>query len=129
MHVDFDPLQIKDANYVESVKCLIVEAIESFNMIMEVYESEHAEKVQAVYPSAEEELLDFLNRCKLKGPKVYDKKIIEGLEKTKPQPSKVGKCPSRGQMIFNKRSVPYRIKNVVTGYKLFFQQNVSPIVK
>lgn len=129
MHVDFDPLQIKDANYVESVKCLMVEAIESFHMIMEVYESEHAEKVQVIYPSVEEELLDFLNRCKLKGSKVYDKKIIEGLEKTKPQPSKGENGPSRGQISFNKRGIPYRIKNVATGYKLFFQQNVSPIVK
>lgn len=47
--MDFGPLQIKDTNYVESLECLMVEAIEIHDMPMEVSKSEYAKKVKAVY--------------------------------------------------------------------------------
>lgn len=67
MQVDFDPMQIKDVNYVEPLECLMVVATESPDVEMEVSESNYAEKVKVVFPTAEEELVDFLNKCKLKG--------------------------------------------------------------
>lgn len=126
MHMDFDSLQIKYENYVEPLECLIIEATESTDVAMEVSESEYAEKVKEVYPTTEEEHVDFLNRCKLKRSEVmlclrcsfgFDRKAIEGLEKTKPQPFKEGKWPqSRPNYAFNKRGVPYRTQDVATGY-------------
>lgn len=62
MQVDSDPLYIKEENYVEPLKCLMVETTKIPNIIMEVFVSEYAEKVKEVYPRAEEELIDFLNR-------------------------------------------------------------------
>lgn len=57
MQMDSDPLQIKYENYVEPLKCLMAEATESPGVEMEVSESEYVEKVNAVYPIAEEELM------------------------------------------------------------------------
>lgn len=57
---------MKDTNYVELVECLEIEAIEGSDGIIQVSESDHVEKVKAVYPRAEKELMDFLNRCKEK---------------------------------------------------------------
>lgn len=60
---------------------------------MEVSKSNYVEKVKTAYPTTNEELVDFLNRCKLKGSEVmlcprcntvFDRKASEGLEKTKP---------------------------------------------
>lgn len=61
MQVDSDPLHIKCTNYVEPLKCLVVEAIERPSITMEVSESEYDEKFKEVYPRAEEELIYFLN--------------------------------------------------------------------
>lgn len=52
MQVDSDPLQINDANYTRPVKCLMVEATESPDVEMEVFESSYVEKVKASYPTA-----------------------------------------------------------------------------
>lgn len=70
MQVDFDPWQIKKGNYVDPLECLMVEAIEILGIEMEVSYSKYTEKVKEVYPTTEEELIDFLNRCKLKGSEV-----------------------------------------------------------
>lgn len=64
--MDSNPLQIKDTNYAEQLECLMVEATEIPDMEMKVSESHYVEKVMAIYPTAEEELVDSLNRCKLK---------------------------------------------------------------
>lgn len=110
MQVDFDPLQIKDVNYVKPLERLMVEANESPNVVMEVVESKYVEKVKATYPDVEEKLIDFLNRCKWKGSEVmicarcgdmFDRKAIKGLKKTMPKPSKGGNGPNRGQIIFS----------------------------
>lgn len=67
VQVDSYPLQIKDVNYIEPLECLMVESTEIPDVAMEVSESEYVEKVKKVYHTTEEELVDFPNRCKLKG--------------------------------------------------------------
>lgn len=66
VQVGFDPLQINDAIYAESLECLMVEATESPDVEMEVSESNYVKKVKAVYPTTKEEHADLLNRVKLK---------------------------------------------------------------
>lgn len=63
---DYDP-RVEDVLFVELVEILIVGVIEALNTkIDEVNMLNYKEKVKMVYPKAEEELIDFLNRCKLK---------------------------------------------------------------
>lgn len=112
MQVDFNPIQIKYINYVKPLECIMVEATKSPDMATKVSELEYVEKVRVVYPTVEEELVDFLNRCKLKGSEVmlcprckvvFDRKATKGNEKTMPQPSMGGKWPqSRPIYSFNK---------------------------
>lgn len=87
-------------------------------MEMGIYEANYNDKVNEVYPSVGEELVDVLNKCKLKGsevmmcPKcsiVFDEKATEGFERNNPQISRGDKWPqSRPNYAFNKRDVPYR---------------------
>jgi hypothetical protein len=45
---------------------MMVEAMEVTDVqIQEIHEEEYTEKIKVVYPHAEEDLIDFLNRCKL----------------------------------------------------------------
>lgn len=70
---------------------------------------DYIEKMKVVYPKDEEELIDFLNRCNIKGYKVmicprcsvvFDEEAIKDLEKIKPQqPRKVGRDDSRNHFI------------------------------
>jgi len=64
-------------------------------------EPQFDEKLKIAYPTAEEELIDFLNRCKLKNSEVmlclrcsvvFDKETTKGLKGTIPKPKKMGKC-------------------------------------
>jgi uncharacterized protein with PIN domain len=61
--------------------------------IVTVPEEEYAEKIKVVYPQAEEELIDFLQRCKLNKTEVmlcplcsaeFEKKATYGLKKCVP---------------------------------------------
>lgn len=67
MQVDYDPLQIKDASYTNTLECLMVKTTKSPNIEMEVSESIYPKNVKAACPTAEEELVDFLICCKPKG--------------------------------------------------------------
>ncbi|MCH81893.1 hypothetical protein A2U01_0002687, partial [Trifolium medium] len=69
MKVDSDPLQVAEASYVEPFECLVMEAME-VTQILAVPEEEYTEKIKVLYPQAEEELVDFLNRCKLNNKEV-----------------------------------------------------------
>ncbi|XP_045795174.1 uncharacterized protein LOC123889733 [Trifolium pratense] len=70
MKVDSDPLPPADATYVEVYDCNMVEVIDAAAPIKAVPEEEYEKRVREVYPNAEEELVDFLNRCKLKNAEV-----------------------------------------------------------
>ncbi|CAJ2668523.1 unnamed protein product [Trifolium pratense] len=67
MKIDEDPLQISDASYVEPVECLMIDAMDLSGgaQLVSIPENEYYEKMKVVYPGAKEELIDFLQRCKL----------------------------------------------------------------
>ncbi|WJX18504.1 hypothetical protein P8452_08296 [Trifolium repens] len=69
MKVDTDPLPKADATYVEIYDCNMVDVVDPAP-IKAVPEEEYEKKIQEVYPNAEEELVDFLNRCKLNNSEV-----------------------------------------------------------
>jgi hypothetical protein len=92
MKVDAEPLQVAETSYVEPFKCLMVDAMEA-SPVRAMTEREYEEKVKSVYPQAEEELIDFLNRCKLSNTKVMlcprcsavcDKEATAGLRNVTP---------------------------------------------
>ncbi|CAJ2657404.1 unnamed protein product [Trifolium pratense] len=89
MKVDSDPLLPADATYVEVYDCNMVEVIDAAAPVKAVPEEEYEKRVREVYPNAEEELVDFLNRCKLKNAEVMlcprcsavcDKEATAGLQ-------------------------------------------------
>lgn len=98
MKINSDPLQIKDANFVEPVEVLMVEIyedhipkIEDMNML------DYPKKVKVVYPNAEEELINLLIQCKierfevmlcLKCSTVFEKEATKDLEGIRNRPSK-----------------------------------------
>ena len=125
MHVDVDPLKDVDAMYAEVASCNVVEAIadvveklhvESKDNVVEcqmvevsgspkdadkiVSELQCDEKAKTAYPMGEEELIDFLNHCRLKNSEVmlcprcssvFDKKATKSLENVIPESKKRGK--------------------------------------
>ena len=84
-----------------------------------VTEDQLAEKMTAAYPKAEEDLIDFLNRCKISSTSVmlcprcstvFDKEAAKSVEGFHPKPKrKGGWADNRRKFGFNKRGVPYRI--------------------
>lgn len=86
---------------------------------MEVYKSEYAKKVKAIYLNDEEELINFLNICKLKGSKVmlcprcsdmFYTRLLKAMRKLSTNLIWWENGPqSRRNYAFNKRGAPYRI--------------------
>src|SRR3954470_21864602 len=78
---------------------------------------DYNKQVKVIYPKAEEELRDFLNRCKLKYYRVmlyprcssvFDKQTSKEVENSKPrQPRKSDKLDKQGRFIFEKRGFPH----------------------
>jgi hypothetical protein len=109
MQVDEDPPQISDASYVEPVDCMMVDAMDISGgaQIIAIPETEYAEKIKVVYPQAKEELIDFLQRCKLnkievmlcpRCSAVFDKKATDGLNKYVPFAKNKGNWPNKWLM-------------------------------
>lgn len=79
---------------------------------------DYSEKVKVVYHNAEEELINFLNHCKLKGYEVmlwprcsvvFDKEATEDEKGIGPHPSKKNFKGQRSpQFSFDKRRVSYQ---------------------
>lgn len=68
VQVKSDPVLAKDENLVEPVEILTFEATDDLNNeVKEVSVQAYAEKMKVVYPKDDVELIDFLNRCKIKG--------------------------------------------------------------
>jgi hypothetical protein len=79
MQVDSDPLKNVDTLYAEPHEIPMVEAMEvTDKQVQEVPEEEYTEKMKVVYPHAEEDLIDFLNRCKLDKKKGY---VVSSLQR------------------------------------------------
>jgi hypothetical protein len=119
MQIDVDPLNVSNAMYAEHVDCIMVDVVIDVvkDLIVEantnvvdcqvvkatkcpkiatevISKSQFSEKMKVAYPMAEEELIDFLHRCKLNNSKVtmcrrcssvFEKKSTKGLENYKPQ--------------------------------------------
>jgi hypothetical protein len=147
MQVDSDPMKdasmiytdIADCNMVEAImdavenlsievgvetetkvaECQIVDITKDAEYIKEtVLEPQLDENLNTTYPTAEEELIDFLNRCKLKNfeemlcPRcsaVFDKEATKGLEGSIPKPKKMGKwfANHRPKFSFTNSYIPY----------------------
>jgi len=85
------------------------------------------EKAKAAYPTAEEELIDFLNRCILKNSKVmlcprcnsiFNKEAMKILESVVPESKKRGKwfADHRPKFSFTKSYIPFINNSSTTNY-------------
>jgi len=84
-----------------------------------VTEDQMAERMTEAYPKAKEDLIDFLNRCKISNTNVmlcprciaiFDKEAARYVEGFQPRPKrKGGWTDNRRKFGFNKRGVPYRM--------------------
>ncbi|GAU44958.1 hypothetical protein TSUD_28930 [Trifolium subterraneum] len=131
MKVDTDPLQIADTSFAEPFEFMMVEAME-VTTLESIPEEEYIEKIKVVYPKVEEDLLDFLMRCKAKNHQIMlcprcsavcDKEATAGLENYLPyvKPKFNGpnrrlnfnsgpnQYPNKGKAIMPKPSIHERI--------------------
>ncbi|WJX34091.1 hypothetical protein P8452_22239 [Trifolium repens] len=100
---DPESSQNADTLYAEPQAIMMVEAMEVSEVQVEkIPEEEYFEKMKVVYPRAEEDLIDFLNRCKLKNKGVMlcarcsavcDKEATAGLMKFQPVANRQGANP------------------------------------
>ena len=156
MQVNSDPLKDTSMMYADIAGCNMVEAIidvvENLPVEAEVgaeadvaecqmvditKDAEHVkefaphtqfdEKLKTTYPTTEEELIDFLNRCRLKNfevmlcPKcsvVFDKEATKGLEGSIPKPKKRGKWSGdhKPKFSFTKSYIPFINNSSTTNY-------------
>jgi len=149
MQVDADPLKTVDSMYAEVVGINMVgiygelmaietpahggdlpadveKVAEDHHLDAEmVTKDQFAEKMKAAYPEAEEDLIDFLNRCKISNTHamlcpgcsaVFDKETAKFVEGFRPQPNRKDRwVDNRPKYGFNKRGVPYKMKSVEKG--------------
>lgn len=120
--VDSDT-QEEEAPYVEYVEILMVDVTKGLDTKTdEVNMIDCNEQVKLVFPRAEEELIDFLNKCKLKDFEVvlfpcykivFDKEVAKEVEKIIPrshQPHIFGKQGTLWKFVFDKRGIPHKVK-------------------
>lgn len=93
---EVDP-NVEEALLIEPVDVLMVDITDDINT--EEVEASYEDHVKVIFPKVEEELIDFLNRCKLKDSKVtlcqrcnyvFDKETIKKLENINPYQSRKG---------------------------------------
>ena len=85
-----------------------------------VTEDQFVEKMEVAYPKAEEDLIDFLNRCKISNTNVmlcprcsavFDKEAAKSVKGFLPYTKREGGwAENRPKFGFNKRGVPYKMK-------------------
>jgi len=147
MQVDADPLKKADSMYLDVADINMVEISEEngvgnsvettlpkeklqidAEMVTEDHNSDDAmitkdqfaEKMKVAYLKAEEDLIDFLKRCKIANTKtmlcprcsvVFDKKAVKSVEGFRPQEKRKAKwTDNRPKFGFNKRGIPYKMK-------------------
>jgi len=147
MQVDADPLKKADSMYAEVIGINMVDIAEEFDselpikeqaldenpqaddeMVIEDHQSANAlvtedqliEKMEVAYPKAEEDLIDFLNRCKISNTNamlcprcsaLFDKEAVKFVEGFLPHTKNEGGwVENRPKYSFNKRGVPYKMK-------------------
>jgi len=146
MQVDTDPLKNVDSMYTEVVSINMVDVFEGLMAIEESMQAENllavdgkvtedhsfddmldttdqfAEKIEVAYPKAEEDLIDFLNKCKISNTNamlcprysaMFDKEVAKSVEGFRPQPKTKGRwADGRLKFGFNKRGIPYKMRHV-----------------
>ena len=147
MQVDDDPLKKADSMYAEIIGINMVDISKAADtgvpieasmpeekmlvdaeMVTEdhqfdnavVTEDQFAEKMTVAYPRAKEDLIDFLNRCKICNTivmlcpwcsAVFDKEATKFVEGFRPQSKRErGWADNHQRFGFNKRGVPYKLK-------------------
>jgi len=172
MKVDVDPRKAADAMYTEVANCNVVRAIidvvemlfvEAKVDVVEckmvevsggpksvdevISKSQFDEKAKVAYPMAEEELIDFLNRCKLKNfevmlcprcSSVFNKEATKSIEGFIPKSKKIGKwyVDHRPKFSFTKSYIPFINNSSTTNYvnkngqgKTFVPHAKAPVQK
>ena len=112
-----------------------------------ISESQFAEKMKVAYPMAQEDLIDFLSRCRLKNSKVmicpicsyvFDKEATKGLESFIPKSKKRGKWSADHRLKFSFTSsyIPFMSNSSTTNYvnkngqdKTFVHHAKAPVQK
>jgi len=92
-----------------------------------IIQDQYEEKIQAVFPKADEDLIDFLNRCKISGslvmlcPRcstVFDKKAAKNIEGFQPQSKRKEKWADKRPMFsFEKANIPFKDTSPTTNQK------------
>ena len=156
MQVDTDPLKKADSMYQEIAGMNMVEISEidpivatdgpkvDVEMVTEghkcvdivITEDQYEEKIQVVYPKAEEDLIDFLNRCKISGfpvmmcPRcraVFDKKAEKNVEGFRPKTKQKGKwIDKRPKFSFDKANIPFKDTSPTANQKKGLVKTFSP---
>ena len=83
-----------------------------------ITEDQYEEKIQVVFPKAEEDLIDFLKRCEISGSPVmlcprcsaiFDKKAAKNVEGFRPKTKRKGKWANkRPKFSFDKANIPFK---------------------
>lgn len=123
MKIDFDPLDVEDASYVEPVANNMVKITEDFDMA-EFEESEN--QIEVVFPKDGEGLVEFLYRCKFEDSEVmpcprcsvvFDKKAVRKVESAQIAKEKEIWRRNKSQSHFDKRVVPQRKEQALAQQK------------
>ncbi|KAK2409728.1 hypothetical protein QL285_045140 [Trifolium repens] len=123
MKVDAEPLQNAETLYAEPQEIMMVEAMKVTEVQAEkIPEEEYFEKMKVVYPRAEDDLVDFPNRCKLENKGVMlcarcngvcDKEATADLMKFQPGASRQGaktiQYQDKGKGILTRPNNPVQI--------------------
>jgi len=162
MQIDADPLKQADSMYVEVADVNVIKLAESFpestgkpintsnyqkndgKMVTEdhifnnetVTEGQYAEKMKVAYPKSEEDLVDFLKRCKISNstimlcPRcsaVFDKEAARSIEGFKPQSKRKGKWVNKKPKInFNRSDLTYKASTQKTFSKKSQMKTFTP---
>jgi len=147
MQVDADPLKKADSMYAEIIGINMVDIVKDSGgqlpiekpafgespqamdeMVTEDHQSTDAlitedqliKKIEVAYPKAEEDLIDFLNRCKISNTNamlcprcsaIFNKEAAKSVEGFLPYTERKSKwVENRPKYGFNKRGVPYKMK-------------------
>jgi len=99
---------------------MVTENHQSDNAV--VTEDQFAEKMTVAYPRAEEDLIDFLNTCKISNTNamlfprcsaVFDKEAAKSVEGFRPRSKRKGRwADNRQKFGFNKTGVPYKMESI-----------------
>ena len=122
------PVEAEGGAETEVAECQMVDIRKDAEYVEEtVTEPQFDEKLKTAYPTAEEELINFLNRCKLKNSEVmlcsrcsvvFHKEVTKCLEGSIPKPKKWGKWSTdhRPKFSFTKSYIPFINNSSTTNY-------------